>query len=37
MTRTPVTSDNASYPARTAIGVAALPLGAAVEFDAIAS
>jgi 2-iminobutanoate/2-iminopropanoate deaminase len=25
------------YPARTAIGVAALPLGAAVEFDAIAS
>lgn len=27
----------APYPARTAIGVAALPLGAAVEFDAIAS
>ena len=26
----------APYPARTAIGVAALPLGAAVEFDAIA-
>ena len=25
------------YPARTAIGVAALPLGAAVEFDAIAN
>jgi 2-iminobutanoate/2-iminopropanoate deaminase len=28
---------DAPYPARTAIGVAALPLGAAVEFDAIAS
>jgi len=27
----------APYPARTAIAVAALPLGAAVEFDAIAS
>ena len=26
----------APYPARTAIAVAALPLGAAVEFDAIA-
>jgi 2-iminobutanoate/2-iminopropanoate deaminase len=28
---------SAPYPARTAIAVAALPLGAVVEFDAIAS
>lgn len=28
---------SAPYPARTAIGVAALPLGAAVEVDAIAN